>query len=154
MKKLDLGQTITILANVGVIAGIIFLAIEIRQNNSLLASQASYAQFSVERERRTRFLENRSGLMDITIRARLGEELTRTEAGQLNAQWRDILDSWQWQFREYQAGRLEIEVMSNVADWRALWRLDGGLQETYRVTVDQRDADFLRFMEENVINER
>lgn len=32
MKKIDLGQTITILANVGVIAGIIFLGIEIRDN--------------------------------------------------------------------------------------------------------------------------
>jgi len=32
MKKIDLGQTIAILANVGVIAGIVFLAIEVRQN--------------------------------------------------------------------------------------------------------------------------
>jgi hypothetical protein len=35
-----------------VLAGIVFLAIEIRQNNSLLASQASNAHFGVERERR------------------------------------------------------------------------------------------------------
>ena len=28
MKKLDLGQTVTILANVGIIAGIVFLGIE------------------------------------------------------------------------------------------------------------------------------
>ncbi len=32
MKKIDLGQTITILANIGVLAGIIFLAYELRQN--------------------------------------------------------------------------------------------------------------------------
>ena len=32
MKKIDLGQTITILANVGVIAGIVFLAIEVRES--------------------------------------------------------------------------------------------------------------------------
>jgi len=32
MKKIDLGQTIAILANVGVIAGIVFLAIEIRES--------------------------------------------------------------------------------------------------------------------------
>ena len=38
-KKLDLGQTITILANLGVIAGIVLLAIEMRQNNELLAAQ-------------------------------------------------------------------------------------------------------------------
>ncbi len=39
MKKIALGQTITILANVGVIAGIVFLGIELRQNNELLGVQ-------------------------------------------------------------------------------------------------------------------
>ena len=39
LKKIDLGQTITILANLGVIAGIVFLAFELRQNNSLLETQ-------------------------------------------------------------------------------------------------------------------
>ena len=32
MKKIDLSQSIVILANIGVIAGIVFLAVEIRQN--------------------------------------------------------------------------------------------------------------------------
>ncbi len=34
MKKIDLGQSITILANVGVLAGIVFLGIEIRDSNT------------------------------------------------------------------------------------------------------------------------
>ena len=44
MKKIDLGLTISILANVGVIAGIVFLALELQQNNSLLAAQARREQ--------------------------------------------------------------------------------------------------------------
>lgn len=32
MKKIDLGQGAQILANIGVIAGIVFLAVELRQN--------------------------------------------------------------------------------------------------------------------------
>ena len=36
MKKIDLGQAITILANIGVIAGILFLAVEVRQNQESL----------------------------------------------------------------------------------------------------------------------
>jgi len=32
MKKIDLGQTIQTLANLGVIAGIVFLAMELQQN--------------------------------------------------------------------------------------------------------------------------
>ena len=39
MQKIDFGQTITILANIGVIAGIIFLAIEVQQNNTLMRAQ-------------------------------------------------------------------------------------------------------------------
>jgi len=39
MKKIDLGQTIGILANIGVIAGIVFLAIEVRQNQRVLDEQ-------------------------------------------------------------------------------------------------------------------
>ena len=36
MKKIDLGRTIGILANVGVLAGILFLAVELRQNTESL----------------------------------------------------------------------------------------------------------------------
>ena len=39
MKKLDLSQAINALANVGVIAGIIFLAVELRQNTQALRAQ-------------------------------------------------------------------------------------------------------------------
>ena len=39
MKKIDLGQLTNTLANLGVIAGIVFLAIEIRQNNTLMQAQ-------------------------------------------------------------------------------------------------------------------
>ncbi len=35
LKKIDLGQLLQILANVGVIAGIVFLAVEIRQSNRI-----------------------------------------------------------------------------------------------------------------------
>ena len=42
MKQIDLGQTITILANLGVIAGIVLLAIELNQNNALLRNEARY----------------------------------------------------------------------------------------------------------------
>ena len=39
MKKIDLGQKITILANVGVIVGIVFLAVEMRLNTQAIRSQ-------------------------------------------------------------------------------------------------------------------
>jgi hypothetical protein len=54
MKKLDLGQTITILANIGVIAGILFLAIEVRQNSTQIEQAttaiAAQAVFEMNKE--------------------------------------------------------------------------------------------------------
>jgi hypothetical protein len=38
--KIELGPTVQVLANLGVIAGIAVLALELKQNNELLASQA------------------------------------------------------------------------------------------------------------------
>jgi len=40
---INIGESLGILANIGVIAGIIFLAMELRQNNNLLAAQARYS---------------------------------------------------------------------------------------------------------------
>jgi len=40
MKKIDLAQTIGVLANIGVIAGIVFLAFELRQNSEQLELQS------------------------------------------------------------------------------------------------------------------
>ena len=39
MKKMDFGQTITVLANVGVIAGILLLAYELNQNRQMMEAQ-------------------------------------------------------------------------------------------------------------------
>ena len=150
MKKLDFVQIVGLLANLGVIAGIVFLGLELRQNNSLLEAQTSFARFSVERERRTRLLENRAGLLETVIKARSGEELSRIERAQLTAHWIDVLDSWLWQFRESQAGRIG-DGLVDVATWRILWSQDEGFRGTYRNIFANRDAEFDRYMEENII---
>ena len=58
MKKLDLGQTITILANLGVIAGIVFLGIELQQNNEALGLQVRLERENTLRQGLSGRLEN------------------------------------------------------------------------------------------------
>ncbi len=53
MKKIGLGQTITIVANIGVIAGIFFLAMEVRDN----AAQARAAGIQDRSSDRSRWWE-------------------------------------------------------------------------------------------------
>ena len=67
MKKIDVSQTLGILANIGVIAGIIFLAVELQQNNELLEAEVSYSKYSVDYERRRRMIENSGGIADISV---------------------------------------------------------------------------------------
>ena len=43
MKKFNLAQIITILANVGVVIGLVFLTLEIRQNNAQMRAQGAYS---------------------------------------------------------------------------------------------------------------
>ena len=49
MKNIDLAQTVTILANVGVVIGLVFLTLEIRQNTAQMRTQGAYSIYqSVE----------------------------------------------------------------------------------------------------------
>ena len=57
MKKIDLGQTIGILANIGVIAGIVFLAIEVSQNNDQLNLQSYQTWMAANMELNTATLD-------------------------------------------------------------------------------------------------
>ena len=49
MKKIDLARIITVLANVGVVIGLVFLTLEIRQNTAQMRTQGAYSIYqSVE----------------------------------------------------------------------------------------------------------
>lgn len=79
MKKFDLGQTIGILANIGVLAGIIFLAIEVSQQNTINLLTGRDAAVEHFNGARTLLLEN-PDLMQIWIKGRADEPLSEIEA--------------------------------------------------------------------------
>ena len=113
MKKLDLGQTITILANVGVIAGIVFLGVELRQNNELMESQARFNRLSIQTGSNTLVAEN-AGLAAILAKANKNEELTDAERLQINNFNVRVLSNMQWTYREVPESEIPIEL------WRRL----------------------------------
>ena len=78
MKKIDLGQMITILANVGVIAGIAFLAIELQQNNQLLSAQARTERAAV-RISYVDNLTNNQALLSAMVKDRNQDPLSALE---------------------------------------------------------------------------
>ena len=111
MKKPDLGQTVTILANLGVIAGIIFLGFELQQNNELLAAQARRDQLDA----RTVALAaetNDSELALLGFKLASGDELTPVEQYRFEAWAFHLFIQWERQYDEYQAGTLAANEVS------------------------------------------
>ena len=152
MKKINFGQTITILANVGVIAGIGLLALELAQNNELLTAEARSTRAGIRNAVRTIYLEN-PDLIDVLYQARRQETLTEEENYQLRSLMAITMNNLQYVYVEYQEGLIGEEDLG-VFGWRRLYHnqypgmpaLWAEIQGTYR-------ADFVEFFEENVVNQ-
>ena len=93
-KKVDLGQTIAILANVGVIAGIAFLAFELRQNTRAveLASAQTYLTGGSELDLR---IATDTELASLLLRSEDPEPLSVVEDLQLERWNYAVLRQWE-----------------------------------------------------------
>lgn len=153
MAALDIGQIITILANLGVISGIVFLMMEIRQNNRLLAAQARYSL----RQYRNDIADSMMlpHVLDATHKWAQGEDLTDEErsTGLLIAL--KLIELWEWQYGEYAAGMLQKSELP-VGAWRVWFHGKGPCPVPAREIYDLRkpvlNTDFVRFFEENVVS--
>ncbi len=152
MKNINLGQTITILANVGVIAGIVFLGLELQQNNELMKSEIR-GNFQGARLHVNSLITDSQWLPEIFAKVEAGESLAPDEAIRLQAQHQVILTVAQWMYEDYIALGLEppAERMRAVFDGVTLTPRIRETWESYKQTVA---PDFAEWMDENVVNER
>ena len=151
MKKIDLGQIITILANVGVIAGIVFLGFELRQNNTLLKSQA---RLNLDANRLTlqlSVIENTGGIAELIVRARSGEELSRTDQYRLTVRRGVTLNNFESGYRELSSGALDEEDIP-VGQWSSVFLSNPGMMDYWEGVKQTAAPEFVQFMEENVIS--
>ncbi len=149
MKKIDLGQTLGILANAGVIAGILFLGYEIHQNNSFLAAQAR-AEMAANRVSYNDMMlvpEN----LSVYLRAKSNEELRVEETARLTFIVTSILVRWESEHREFAAGMYPLETLP-VAGYVDTFANFPGFQDVWQSRGFLWDPEFVQFMEENVIN--
>jgi len=153
LKKLDLGQTIGILANLGVVAGIIFLAVEIRQNNALMQSEASIAYADMRRGS-YRDLAEDTELLRTLLKATNGEELSQLEALSLDYYSRSLFVTWEWELGQYQEGILDVLNQSPDSRWRPSFNSNPFMRESWLKHKGTLSAEFVQYMEENIVNER
>jgi hypothetical protein len=94
-----LNRWLTLAANIGVVIGIIFLAVELRQNNENLAAQQRAVNFASVAETWAMVAENPS-LSTLLDKDFGGETLSGAEQIQLLGFWTRVHLSLQWSFAE------------------------------------------------------
>lgn len=149
MKRIDLGQSIAILANIGVIAGIAFLAIELQQNNDLMAAQARFNLLETRTESYTLQITE-PDLAEALIKDRNGQTLTEVEDLRVQAYWTRVFRVLEWLSAEVpdDRGWLGGQGRNYVTypSYRRAW--EGGSGGPPSGGREVMDADFVRLMEE------
>ncbi len=157
MKKLDLSQSIGILANLGVIAGIVFLAFEIRQNNDLLAQQSRAVALSTYLSTLERFIENPQL---IELRTANPNTLTDVERRQREFLGIRTLAAWEYQWREWRRGLMDDAALNLKTIHSAFHGLEEAGEGNYMADAwsiykeTRASPEFVEWMEENVVKER
>jgi len=149
LKKLDLGQTFHILANVGVIGGILLLAYELRQNNLYLQEQTRYNAFqnrlsanqlSAENSEIARFWHWQEG----------DEPLSDLERRRLEDFVHTYLLRWQYDYQSLQLGTVAADDFPALAI-RLTWDRRPVFSEVWEVRKRGYSPDFVKWVEEDII---
>lgn len=150
-KKFDIGQIFNTLANIGVIAGIIFLAYELNQNNELLEMEAR-ANLSDNLQNGWDRISSDPQLVAIFIKDRNEEQLSETEEFQINAYWMGMLLRREWQFVHFPDSNSGWDSM------RRIYRSYGSLRRTWNgnssgsraAGKDNFSPEFIRYLDEEI----
>ena len=143
---------VTIFANLGVIAGLVFLAVEVRQNNRFLAAQARYSL----RQYRSDMIDTyiTPHVIDALFKYERGEDTTPSERSIAIMTALKCFELWEWQWGEYAAGMLQLHELP-VTNWRIWFHNRGAtpcpLAEVWPKRRSAMNPEFVRFFEDNVI---
>ena len=141
-----LNRWLTLGANFGVIAGILLLAYELRQNNALVVAEARYNRLIVNTENYGRMAENRE-FAELWLKAADNEELSRSEQTRIDAFLVHAFLVREWSYKELPESELPIER----------WRRNNRQIGRYKIVWEREklnfDAGFVQFMDENVVKE-
>lgn len=148
----SVNKWLTLAANFGVIAGILFLAVELNQNNELLEAEAREARYEFRsRDSNRIFLEN-PGLVELMVKVNNRELLTQEEQYTIDRFYNQILLNFQLIFIEYIEGHIS-ESELGTASMKDYFNNQVGLKQywvEYGSVVFQ--PNFVDWMEENIVN--
>jgi len=106
---------LNLVANVAVLAGIIFLGLELRQNTITLQIEAGNSLETGIRDLEL-FVAGNSEFAEILKKGRDGDDITATEQLRLLLFYRSVLRQWQNTYFQYRAGVLDADVWRGQRD--------------------------------------
>ncbi len=149
----SINRWLTLGANLGVLVGIAFLAIELRQNNELLEAQTRADNFDRMIGFAEQIMENPS-LATALEKTEKNEEITGVEDILLRAMALRTFRQLEWTFREVEDGRLEgpvpVEIFLKGFRNEGIFRWPLG--EYWAGMKEFFAPDFVHFVEENIVN--
>lgn len=144
----DWNKWLTLLANLGVVAGIVFLAFEVRQNNELLLAQGR----AIGEENRMRLeieIMQNPTLREVLVKSNLGQDLTEEEALLARVFMSTNFNSWQATWLEFEAGLIEID--SYIRQWHDLFHSNDMMPVRWQDTRHRYDPEFAAWMDEHIV---
>lgn len=151
MKKIDVGRTLHTLANLGVIVGIVFLAVELNQNNQLLRNEARY-NLQLSRSGELDDLWRNPELSDLMAKAREGGALTDGEQRRLRSFILSRFVRWEWYYEQYREGFVEQSNLP-VEAWRIMLANNPWATKYFDEYKRVFSPDFVRFVEDQVLGQ-
>ena len=115
LKSDHVNRWLTLFANLSVVAGIVFLAYELRQNNELLRFEVEAITFENMVWGLEKAVEEPS-FAELMFRVRSGMEISDEEAYRARAFYRRVFRGFQWEYQQASLGRLEIITPGRWAD--------------------------------------
>ena len=154
MKKLDLGQSLALLANIGVIGGILLLAYELRQNTQAIRVTASQDMAS-ELAQFNHFWTD-PGLAGIRLKSETEgyESLSELEKIQMRGINQSFLLLHQNLYYQFQAGSLDPVLWSGRHQQLVnLFASSDSFLENWQMQIRGFDIDFREYIENIIIPE-
>lgn len=134
MEADRLNRWMTLGANVGVLAGIIFLVFELQQNT--MATQLDAASnFQNNFSEIELFIAGNPEFAELLNKGREGEELTPTDQLRLGVFYGNVLFSWQFTHFQHLSGALDEAIwQGNRVKWSRIIRADRGLFDHWQMS--------------------
>jgi hypothetical protein len=138
---------IALIANLGVVAGVVFLALEIQQNNELLIQDSRYSM--LENQKDWKFFLNGDPEIAKLIYNSDNKELSEIEKLRRFDIISGLLLTWQWEWEQSQSGLFGNSQLP-VEAFRTLWKSQNTQAEWAELKPILK-PEFADFLENNIV---